>query len=333
MKLLPFFAVFSVVVLLACSPATIEKAPSPSHVGSALPADPSRLETYVRTLSTQFHPRNRPETLQRAAEYIKNSLRETRARISEQEFEVDGAIFRNVIASFGPEEGERIIVGAHYDAVEETPGADDNASAVAGMLELAHMLDQHPSALPLRVDLVAFALEEPPYFRTDQMGSAVYAALLAQNNIKVRAMIALEMIGYFSDQPDSQELPAAFLLRWFYPTEGNFIAVVGSLSDVVLARAVKEAMRKVSSLPVYSINAPQAVPGIDFSDHLNFWKLGYPAVMITDTAFFRNKNYHTAHDTAEKLDYPKMAQVVEGVYSALWAVMTHYSPKKVELSE
>ena len=258
--------------------------------------------------------------MQQTAEYIKKSLQETRARISEQEFEVDGEKFRNVIATFGPEDGERIIVGAHYDTVQETPGADDNASGVAGILELAHMLDQYQPVLPFRVDLVAFALEEPPYFRTDKMGSAIHAAQLAKDKVKVRAMIALEMIGYFSDQPNSQNFPAAVLLRWFYPTQGNFIAVVGSLSDTALVRTIKGSMKGASSLPVYSINAPKSMKGIDFSDHHNFWKFGYPAVMITDTAFFRNTHYHKASDTAEKLDYQKMAQVVEGVYSALWAV-------------
>ncbi|MCL2076461.1 MAG: M20/M25/M40 family metallo-hydrolase [Betaproteobacteria bacterium] len=293
--------------------------------GSAVPipaADPLRLEAHVRTLSTELHPRSHrhPKMMQLAADYIKESLQETRARVSEQEFEVGGTKFRNIIASFGLEDGKRIIVGAHYDVVEGTPGADDNASGVAGVIELARMLDQYQPTLPFRVDLVAFALEEPPYFRTDQMGSSVYAEQLVKDNVKARAMIALEMIGYFSDQPDSQDFPAAALLRWLYPTQGNFIAVVGSLSDMALVRTIKSSMKGASSLPVYSINAPKSMPGIDFSDHLNFWKHGYPAVMITDTAFYRNKNYHTPDDTAEKLDYQKMAQVVEGVYNALWAV-------------
>jgi Zn-dependent M28 family amino/carboxypeptidase len=272
-------------------------------------------------LSEQFHPRSYPTTLKLSAEYIKKSLQETSARVSEQEFEVDGAIFLNVIASFGPEDGERIVIGAHYDTVEETPGADDNASGVAGILELARMLDQHQPTLSVRVDLVAFTLEEPPYFDTGQMGSAVYAAQLVKDNVKVRAMISLEMIGYFSDEPDSQDYPAS-LLGWFYPKKGNFIAVVGSLSlsDITLVRTIKAAMRKASSLPVYSLNAPRWMPGIHSSDHLNFWKSGYPAAMITDTAYFRNQQYHLAGDTAEKLDYQKMAQVVDGVYSALWSL-------------
>ena len=320
MKVLLMLFFIAIVVILAVGCCVTQPYYQTRSAGTIPAADPLRLETHVRVLSTQFHPRSHPMMMQQTAEYIKKSLQETRARISEQEFEVDGEKFRNVIASFGPEDGERIIVGAHYDTVEGTPGADDNASGIAGILELARMLDQYQSALPFRVDLVAFALEEPPYFKTDKMGSAVHAAQLAKDKVKVRAMIALEMIGYFSDQPNSQDFPAAALLRWFYPTQGNFIVVVGSLSDTALVRTIKGSMKGASSLPVYSINAPKSMTGIDFSDHRNFWKFGYPAVMITDTAFFRNEHYHKATDTAEKLDYQKMAQVVEGVYSALWAV-------------
>jgi Zn-dependent M28 family amino/carboxypeptidase len=129
-------------------------------------------------------------------------------------------------------------------------------------------------------------------------------------------MLSLEMIGYFSDTPDSQSYPVS-LLRAFYPSQGNFIAVVGSLSQGGLVRRVKRAMIGSSSLPVYSINAPRLVPGVDFSDHLSYWKEGYEAVMITDTAFYRNHNYHTANDTSEKLDYRRMALVLAGVYGAV----------------
>jgi len=124
------------------------------------------------------------------------------------------------------------------------------------------------------------------------------------------------MIGYYSDAPDSQSFPIG-VLSAFYPSKGNFIGVVGRLSDGLLARKVKSAMRNTTPLPVYSINAPQFVPGVDFSDQLNYWHAGYSAVMITDTAFYRNRNYHTAQDTAEKLDYKRTAMVVEGVYAAV----------------
>lgn len=232
-------------------------------------------------------------------------------------FEVEGRNYRNVIAEFGPETEERIVVGAHYDAYHAFPGADDNASGVAGLLELAGLLAK--TNLPLRVELVAYTLEEPPYFHTPHMGSGVHAESLKRQGVKVRAMISLEMIGYFSDALDSQSFPVS-VLRALYPSQGNFISVVGGVGDAMLVRRIKGAMRAGASLPVYSINAPRFVPGIDFSDHLSYWNAGYPAVMITDTAFYRNHNYHTHNDTAEKLDYRRMAMVVEGVAAAVLAL-------------
>ena len=148
------------------------------------------------------------------------------------------------------------------------------------------------------------------------MGSARHALHLKQNGAHVRAMISLEMIGYFSDDPTSQAYPAPFL-RPFYPAKGNFVAVVGNLASIGLVRSVKRSMQSASTVPVYSINAPAIVPGIDFSDHLNYWNNGFPAAMVTDTAFYRNKAYHTANDTADRLDYNKMSQVVQGVYRAI----------------
>lgn len=168
----------------------------------------------------------------------------------------------------------------------------------------------------MRVELVAFSLEEPPYFRTAQMGSAIHAASLKKSGVQVKAMLSLEMIGYFSDVPGSQRYPAS-LLGAFYPSQGNFIAVVGTLGDGLLVRRVKMAMRGASTLPVYSINAPAFVPGVDFSDQLNYSKAGYNSAMITDTAFYRNPNYHTFEDTPEKLDFRRMALVVQGVYAAV----------------
>jgi len=166
---------------------------------------------------------------------------------------------------------------------------------------------------------VAYTLEEPPYYATPHMGSAVHAASLAQERVEVRAMISIEMIGYFSDAPRSQDFPAS-ILKLVYPTTGNFIAVVGKLGQGGLVRQVKRAMRGASPLPVESISAPAFVPGIDFSDHRNYWKHGYEAVMITDTSFYRNRNYHTMGDTPDTLDYRRMAQVVVGIDAAVRAL-------------
>lgn len=281
--------------------------------------NPARLEAHVRALAEDFVPRdeNHPENLDRAAAYIGREFEQAGGAVEDQVFEIRGTPYRNVIARFGPDTKERIVVGAHYDAAGPYPGADDNASGVAGLIELAFLLGK--GSLPLRVELVAYTLEEPPYFASPAMGSAIHAASLKKQGVKVRAMISLEMIGYFTDEPGSQELPAPFL-KLFYPSTGNFIAVVGKLGQGSLVRKIKNAMKRASPLPVQSINAPTSLPGVDFSDHRNYWAAGYPAVMITDTAFFRNPNYHAPSDTPETLDYRRMGMVVEGVYGAVKAL-------------
>jgi hypothetical protein len=281
--------------------------------------DPARLEAHVRVLSETLSPRDaaHPEGMGRVADYVRGEFESAGGAVSEQPFEVGGLTYRNVVAAFGPRDGGRIVVGAHYDAAGPLPGADDNASGVAGLLELARLLGASPPRL--RVELVAFALEEPPFFRTSHMGSAVHARSLREQGAEVRGMISLEMIGYFSDREGSQRLPSP-LLKAVYPTRGDFIAVVGKTDQRRLVRAVKGAMHAAAPLPVYSFNAPRAIPGVDFSDHLNYWDAGYDAVMVTDTAFYRNPNYHTARDTPETLDYGRMAMVVRGVYEAVIAL-------------
>jgi Zn-dependent M28 family amino/carboxypeptidase len=281
--------------------------------------DAERLKTHVRALSETFHPRDyaHPENLERVAAYIAEHLARAGGRVEFQPYRVGETSYRNVIARFGPESGERIIVGAHYDTAGPLPGADDNASGVAGLLELASLLGQRPP--PMRVDLVGFTLEEPPYFRSEHQGSRVHAQALREAGVAVRAMLSLEMMGCFTDAPGSQRYPVA-QLRWRYPTTGNFIAVVGALGDGGLARQVTAAMRGAGPLPVEFLNAPASVPGVDLSDHASYWAEGYRAVMITDTAFFRNPHYHEATDTWDRLDYERMAQVVQGVHCAVRAL-------------
>ena len=258
----------------------------------------------------------RQDNLDAAADYIAAHLAEAGARVTAQAYAVEGAgHYRNVIGWFGPASGDRVIVGAHYDAAGPFPGADDNASGVAGLLELASMLGGNRT-LTARVDLVAFTLEEPPYYDTEWMGSVLHAASLRGDGVAVRAMLALEMIGCFSDAPGSQALPNP-LLRLVYPSKGDFVAVVGRLGEARLLRTVKRAMRDGADLPVYSMTGPEWVPGVDFSDHRSYWRHGYPAVMITDTAFYRNPRYHTAADTPATLDYHRMADVVAGVHRAV----------------
>ncbi|MGH9366007.1 MAG: M28 family peptidase [Thermoanaerobaculia bacterium] len=282
----------------------------------SLCADPARLRRRVRQLCEEFFPRDfgHPENLKSAAAYIREEFQSVGAKVTCQVFSAGGGNYRNVIASFGPETEELIVVGAHYDTDGELPGADDNASGVAGLLELAHGLCG--AQLHLRVELVAYALEEMPFFGTAEMGSAVHARELQASGRRARAMLCLEMIGCFSDDRGSQQFPFP-LLRLFYPGRGNFIAVVGNLRGARLVRRVKRAMRRGTDLPVRSINAPALVPGVDLSDHVNYWRLGDPAVMITDTAFYRNDRYHTERDTPETLDYTRMADVVHGLFRAV----------------
>ncbi len=279
-------------------------------------ASPERLRRHVDQLSMSLQPRSHDaDKLKYSADYIHQEFsRYKNARVAYQPFDVWGIGYHNILASFGPEEGKRIIIGAHYDSHDGLPGADDNASGVAGLLELARMLDG--KALNRRVDLVAYALEEMPSFRTADMGSAHHASQLKQQGIEVELMISLEMIGYFDDTSGSQSYPLPFL-NGLYPDKGNYIAVVGNLAQVGEVRRVKKALMAASDLPVESINAPAIIPGIDFSDHLNFWYEGYPAVMITDTADNRNRAYHTPQDTPERLDYMRMGKVIDGVYGLL----------------
>jgi len=273
---------------------------------------PSVLREHVRALTTQFEPRDfdHPDNLDRAAAFVADAFRGTGAKGSEQTYRVGDHRYRNVIAELGPDTPERIVIGAHYDTAGDQPGADDNASGVAGLLELARLLAASPP--PLRVELVAYTLEEPPSFGTERMGSAVHARALAERGAKVRLMISIEMIGGFSDQPGSQHYPA--VVGWFYPSKANFIAVVGKWGQGATVSEVEAALRAGCSVPVETLTAPTFVTGVDFSDHRNYWAHGYRAVMVTDTSFYRNERYHTTDDRADTLDYDRMAEVVKGVH-------------------
>lgn len=300
----------------------------------ASPADPARLRAHVKYLSEDVFPRSgdRIDTTERTVRYIRDAFAASGADVSTQDVMVDGIAYKNVIARFGPAVGETIVVGAHYDshgdeaagarhpegfsADTHTPGADDNASGVAGLLELAAMLGRRPPSRP--VELVAYALEEPPYFRTPHMGSVWHARSLAAADRDVALMLSLEMIGFFSDKPDSQRFPAPGM-RYLYSDRGDFIALVGRFGDFAQMRRAKALMSGASPLPVHSINAPTLLPGIDFSDHRSYWPHGYPAIMVTDTAFFRNANYHQAGDRYDTLDYRRMALAVQSVCALVQA--------------
>lgn len=293
------------------------------------PVDAARLQAHVQRLSADHFPRHydRPVQLEAAADHIAAQWRALGVPVREQPFEVEGVRFRNLVARFGPDAGPLWVIGAHYDShgfsdsetvspQTHTPGADDNASGVAALIELGGALARDPPEQP--VELVAWTLEEPPFFRTGDMGSARHADALKAAGIDVELAISIEMIGYFSDRPGSQHYPIPGMQR-LYPDRGDFIALVGRFGDFGAMRRAKAVFAGSTALPVTSINAPALVPGIDFSDHRNYWAHGWPALMITDTAFNRNTAYHTANDTADRLDYRRMAEVVRGVHAMIRA--------------
>jgi hypothetical protein len=254
-------------------------------------------------------------TLNIAADYILTEFKKLQCTTEIQKFTVQNKEYRNIIASFGNPTGERIVVGAHYDVAGNKPGADDNASGVAGLLELARMLN-NKKALRYRYDLVAYSLEEPPYFGTENMGSAVHAASLKKKGTVVKAMICLEMIGYFSDEPRSQDFPDE-KLKSMYPNTGNFILVLGKTGQEDFTRKATQLMKANTNIDVQSITLPGTNQVAGLSDHRNYWMNGYVAVMITDTSFMRNPNYHSAGDTIDTLDFSKMTEVVKGVFGMI----------------
>lgn len=256
------------------------------------------------------------DSLQRAAQYIEQRFREYGLKTEEQWLEVDGQKYLNVIGTIGADKSERIVIGAHYDVCDDQPGADDNASAIAGLLETARLMSLHGRNSKYRFDFVAYALEEPPFFATENMGSYIHAKSLQEANATVKGMICLESIGYFSDKKNSQEYPAG-IMKWFYPKIGNFIAVVGNFKSGSFLKEVKKHMQ-AAAIGVESLKAPALLPGVDFSDHRSYWTFGYPAVMITDTAFYRNPHYHMATDAVDTLDFEKIKEVVKGV---VWSML------------
>lgn len=287
-----------------------------SHSMELQKAQEKRLRQDVNVLTSTDKPRNykNHEALKEVTKYIRETFESCTTNVETQTFKINkGQEYENVIASFGPRNADRFIIGAHYDVFGNSPGADDNASGVAAILEIARLLKKAKTPLKNRIDLVAFALEEPPFFATADMGSAHYAKKLHEEKAKVKMMLALDMIGYFSDEPNSQGHP--FPQKKINLSTGDFISVVGGITHLKDTSRVEELMKEGSrELKVKTVNAPTTIPGINFSDHRNFWELGYPGLMITDTSFYRNPHYHTAGDTAETLDYKRMTQVVQGLY-------------------
>ena len=324
---LAFPAVFAIVIggatALVVQPFVAPVRSTPPQV------DASRLQAHVKKLSVELYPRSfeQFDNLDAAANYIAAEFKASGAAVSMQDVPVQEVSYKNVVARFGPPHGPVMVIGAHYDShgnpanwgsaqgfspASHTPGADDNASGVAGLLELARLLGQ--KAPSRAVELVAYTLEEPPYFRSKNMGSVRHAGSLKAAGREVSLMLSLETIGYFSDAPASQSYPIPGM-RHLYSDRGNFIALVGKFGGFQASRRVKSLMAGATDLPVLSINAPRIVQGVDYSDHQSYWVEGYPALMVTDTAFMRNRQYHRGGDTWDRLDYQRMAKVVQSVYA------------------
>ena len=271
-----------------------------------------RLRAHVETLAGEIGERNvwRPKALAAAEAYIRRTFEAQGFRVNVQEIDYEGRRVANLEVerrgSTRPQ--EIIVVGAHYDSVRGSPGANDNGSGVAALLELARHFADRETARTVR--FVAFVNEEPPFFHTDEMGSGYYARAARGRNDDIRAMFSLETIGYYRDEPNSQHYPALF--SFFYPDRGNFLGFVANFRSRTLMQQAVAAFRAASDFPVEHIATFAAIPGIDWSDHYSFWRQNYPALMITDTALYRYPHYHSAHDTPDKLDYGRLARVTGG---------------------
>jgi len=249
-------------------------------------------------------------SLDNTATYIESVFQKSGYSVELQTYSCYGENVSNIIAEKEGEEEQTVVIGAHYDTVPGAPGADDNASAVAGLLELARLSKEGTNRK--RLVLAAFVNEESPCFGSHNMGSMVYAGQLKDRKVPVDVMIALEMIGYFSKEP-IQKYPHP-LMRFFYPKTADFIAVVGNFHSARYVSRLKRGIRRNSSIDVRSLTGPQFFGGISLSDNSSFWDHGYRAVMVTDTAFFRNKHYHQETDTIDTLNFDSMAEVVKGLF-------------------
>jgi Zn-dependent M28 family amino/carboxypeptidase len=256
------------------------------------------------------------ESLEKVASYIETEFSKLDCVIDNQYFTVEDFEYRNVIATFNPGKKKRLIVGAHYDVSGENPGADDNATGVAGLLGCARLINEQKPEFDYRIDFIAYTLEEPPYFGSSKMGSAVHAKSMFDSRVKILGMICLDMIGFFSDEPGSQGYPYEEM-RNVYPDKGNFVIVAGKDSQEKFADQITNSFLQHSGIKAFAITDPRLNSLLSISDHMNYWKYGFRAVMITDTAYERNPNYHAKTDTIDTLDFVKMAEVIKGCYHAI----------------
>lgn len=295
--------------------------PGESFSGSLPGITPAQLELAlglsqdVEHLAVTIGERNLQQhgNLERAADWIDAELRKASYEPDRQTYEVDGKPCHNieVVVSEGAARSEIIVVGAHYDSAIGTPGANDNGSGVASLLALARRMRSRASASGRTLRFVWFTNEEPPHFQGENMGSVRYARRARQRGEDIVAMLSLETMGYFSDEPGSQRYPPP--IQALYPDTGNFIAFVGDTQSRDLVRRVLAVFRKHAQFPSEGAALPGRLPGAGWSDHWSFWQEDYRAVMVSDTAPFRYEHYHTAQDTPDKIDYERLARVVDGI--------------------
>jgi Zn-dependent M28 family amino/carboxypeptidase len=278
------------------------------------------LKQHVSVLAENIGERNiwKYDNLKASASYIEKAITEMGYEVKKQEYMVMGERVENLEWELTSERHpeEIILVGAHYDSASGSPGANDNASGVAAVLEIARLLKTKKLSRTIR--FITFVNEEPPFFQTGKMGSRIYASRSRQRGEKIIAMFSLETIGYYSHEKGSQNYP--FPLSFFYPDAGNFIAFVGNVSSRSLVQEALEIFRSKTAFPSEGIAAPGWFPGIGWSDNWSFWKEGYPAIMITDTALFRYPYYHTHQDVPDNIEYEQMSRVVVGMSETVHAL-------------
>jgi Zn-dependent M28 family amino/carboxypeptidase len=297
--------------------------PGTSYQGPLPPMKPAehalatRLHDHVVAIASEPHNTDHPQALERSARYIERQLAGMGYTVHRLWFEAGGQRVRNieVMVASGAPAARTLVVGAHYDSAYDAPGANDNGSGVAALLEIARTLAPLYGRATMRYRLAFFVNEEPPWFQTHKMGSYVYATHLAATAEPIAGMLALETIGYYSDRPHSQRYP--FPLDMLYPDKGNFIAFVGMTSSRGFVRGTVGRFREKARFPSIGGSAPGFLQGIDWSDHWSFAQVGIPALMVTDTAVFRYRFYHTFGDTPDKVDYDRLARVTTGLVTVL----------------
>jgi Zn-dependent M28 family amino/carboxypeptidase len=270
-----------------------------------------RKELTIITKTDKSRNYENVSTLNYIARYIFEEFSKNCDSVYYQNFSVNGVEYKNVIGIYGKSKPDQLIIGAHYDVAGSQEGADDNASGIVGLLELSHLLKK--DTLQNKIELVAYSLEEPPFFKTEKMGSFIHAKSIFDAGQKIKGMICLEMIGYYSDAPNSQKFPSAEMEK-YYGNKGDFIAVVQKKDTCNFIRDVQNSMQRQTYIRAVPFIGSESTVGVDFSDHLNYWSFGYPAIMITNTAFYRNSNYHKRTDRIRTLDLIKMNAVIKALH-------------------